>query len=361
MRKYFIILLVSIWLGMPSTGHAQSIFDQLYLEQSMEPMDLVLEVNMDSILTKRVQPQRGAVRFVDVDGRQHHWDVKVEIRGKFRRNRCDYPPLKLDFDKKDLKARGLLTYDKYKLVSPCNDAPGADALILKEYLAYKAYGMVTPFSFRVQLLNITYKDISKTHPDRTVISFLIEETDEMAARIGGKELDNALGLPADRFHKEAEATHALFQYMISNGDWSLPLARNVKIVERPDGLLIPVGYDFDFSGWVGAPYASPTSEIGQQSIYQRVYQGYFQEDELMRTVADVFAAQRKGIVSLVNKADGLSELEREVLWRFTTRFFRSLQNMNKEEGIQLYNQLRGVTADIIPPGATEDAYRQVGK
>jgi hypothetical protein len=361
MRKFIIYLLVLMWLGMPLAGNAQSIFDQLYLEESLEPIDLELAVNMDSIQSKRAQAQRGTVRFEDIHGRQHSWDIKVAIRGKFRRNRCDYPPLKLDFDKKELKAVGLLPYDKYKLVTPCNDAPNAETLVLKEFLAYKAYGMITPFSFRVQLLNVTYKDVNGVRPDRRALSFLIEETDEMAARIGGEELDEALGLPAARFDPQAEATHALFQFMISNGDWSLPLARNVKVVERPDGSLIPVGYDFDFSGWVGAPYASPTFEIGQQSIYQRVYLGYFQEDDLLRNVASNFAAQRKPIVSLVTKADGLSELEREVLWRFTTRFFRNLQNMSKEDEITLYDQLRGTTADIIPPGASQDAYRQIGK
>lgn len=360
MNKFFIILL-ALGLATPQIGGAQSIFDQIYLEESLDPISMELEVNMDSILTKRVQPQEGVVRFVDVQDRQHHWDVKVAIRGKFRRNRCEYPPLKLDFDKKDLRAAGLLPYDKYKLVTPCMDAPGAEALVMKEFLAYKAYGMITPFSFRVQLLNITYKDISKIHPDRTVTAFLIEETDEMAARIGGKEFEEALGLPANRYVSRAEATHAMFQYFIGNGDWSLPLVRNVKVVERPDGMLIPVGYDFDFSGWVGAPYASPSAEIGQQSIYERVYLGYFQEDTLMRSVANDFAGQRKAIVSMINKAEGLSELEREILWRFTTRCFRNLQNMNKDDGVMLYTQLRGTIADIIPPGASEDAFRQIGK
>ena len=173
----------------------------------------------------------------------------------------------------------------------------------------------------------------------------------MAERTGGKELNDAIGLDANRYDDQAEATQALFQYLISNGDWSLPLQRNVKTVERPDGKLIPVAYDFDFSGWVGAPYASPSRDHGQESIYQRVYLGYHQSDRTLRQVNQNFRSKRRELVDLISGFDLISKNERTVLLRFVQRFYNDLGEISRNTTTLFYSQLRGETASVIPPGA----------
>lgn len=348
------------FLLLPMLATAGSIFDLLHTGKDA-PVALRLEVPMDSLLNKTRYEQPARAVFTDVNGVEQDWSLKVGVRGKFRRQRCDYPPLKLNFSKKDLKAAGLAKWDKYKLVSTCSADPLAKNLVLKEYLAYRAYNLLSPWSFRVQWVEITYVDVNGNQAPRVEAGFLIEETDEMAARLGGKEIENPVGLPAEAFHPQAEVTQALVQYLVSNGDWSMPLARNVKVVEMPDGSLIPVGYDFDFSGWVGAPYASPTSDIGQQSIYQRIYQGYQQPDAVMREVATAFRDHRREVLSLINKFYALSSEERVVVYRFANRFFKELNQMNMEDGLPLYEQLRGDVAEVIPPGADADAFRGIGK
>lgn len=349
-----------LFLLLPLVASAGSIFDLLYNGKDA-PVALRLELPMDSILAKSNNEQPARVVFTDVDGQVQNWPLEVGVRGKFRRQRCGYPPLKLNFSKKDLKAAGLEKWDKYKLVSACSDDPLARNLVLKEYLAYRSYNMLSPWSFRVQWVEITFVDTNGKHAPRVEAGFVIEETDEMAERIGGKEVDNAIGQPAAAFHPQAEVTQALMQYLVSNGDWSMPLARNVKIVEMPDGSLIPVGYDFDFSGWVGAPYASPTSEIGQQSIYQRIYQGYVQPDAIMREVATAFREHRRDILSLINNFHALPNEERVVLYRFAARFFKELNEKNLENSLPLYQQLRGDVATFIPPGAEAESFRSMGK
>lgn len=347
-------------LLLPLFACATSIFDLIQRTEDFDAVQLTLTAPMDSILAKVATKQAASLAFLDRDGAQQSWNLDVSIRGKFRRNRCDYAPLKFNFSKKDLKAAGLEPFDKYKLVTACNSANSADELIIKEYLAYRAYGLITDASFRVQLLEITYKDSNGKHPDRTEAAFLIESTKELAARLGGEEMEDALGQPAEAFNAKAEATQALFQYLVGNGDWSLPLVRNVKFIKMPDGLLTPVGYDFDFSGWVGAPYASPTSEVGQTSIYERVYLGYNQPDELMREVSQNFRSSRKEMISLINRSP-LDEVSREVLWRFTTRFFGQVHRMTNNDRALLYDQLRGEVAEVIPPGAEAGSFLSTGK
>lgn len=321
---------------------------------------MTLTVPMDSLLLKVKGKQDAKVRFIDSKGRMHNWGVKVGLRGKFRRSRCEFAPIKLDFDKDDLRAVGLEEFDKYKLVIPCTADLAAQDLIRKEHLAYQTYALLADYHFRVQLLEITFKDALGVHPDRVEVAFLIENAKEMAARYDAVELDNALGQPADAYDGKAEVTHALLQYMIGNGDWSLPLVRNIKVIQLANGKLVPVGYDFDFSGWVGAPYASPSREIGQESIYERIYLGYAQEDQLLRSVATSFRDKRREVVNLVTYS-GLNEVESEILWRWTTRFFAQLHRMNKMEDLPLYNQLRGEIAEVIPPGAEARSYGLIGK
>ncbi len=339
---------------------ARSIFDLVYTGND-EPVAIRLEVPVDSVLAKVNTKQDAYLKFTDVNGRVQNWDLNVSIRGKFRRQRCEFAPLKLDFGKKDLRKVGLEDWDKYKLVSTCSSDPLAKNLVLKEYLAYRAYNILTPQSYRVQRVLITYVDVNGNHPDRIEEGFIIEDTDEMAARLGGKEVENALGLPAESFNAEAEVTHALAQYLFSNGDFSMPLARNVKVVEMPNGQFVPVGYDFDFSGWVGAPYASPTSEIGQQSIYHRIYQGYAQSDDVMRKVADSFRDKRRKVIDMIANFQYLPTEDRTVVQRFAARFFRGLNKMNHNDATLLYDQLRDGVAEMIPPGGEASSFQSMGK
>jgi hypothetical protein len=329
---------------------AGSIFDLLYTGQE-RPVAIRLEVPVDSLLAKVNTKQEAHVQFTDFAGQFQNWSLDVSIRGKFRRQRCEFAPLKLNFSKKGLRAAGLDDWDKYKLVSSCSSDPLAKNLVLKEYLAYRVYNILTPQSFRVQRVLITYVDTNGSYPDRVEEGFLIEETDEMAARIGGKEAGNPLGLPVDTFNAEAEVTHALTQYLFSNGDFSMPLARNMKVVEMPDGKLVPVGYDFDFSGWVGAPYASPTSEIGQQSIYHRIYQGYAQPDGVMRKVANHFRDNRREVLDLIANFHYIPTEDRTIVQRFANRFFRGLNQMNNNDGV----------AEMIPSGGKASSFESMGK
>ena len=352
--RYFSLLL---FLILPALTGATSVFDLLHEPGSDEARELRIVVPMDSLLAKSSRNQPAQVTFTAVDGSVRQWDLKVGVRGKFRRQRCDYPPIKLNFSKKDLEAAGLAKWDKYKLVSTCAADPAFTALVLKEYLAYRTYNLLTDNSFRVQRLSVTYVDSNGNHPDRTEEGFLIENTDEMAHRLGGQELENPLGQPVDAFDPEAEATHALVQYLFGNGDVNLPMARNLKVVQLPNGDLVPVGYDFDFSGWVGAPYASPTTEIGQQSIYQRVYQGYAQPDDVLRTVADHFQDRRRTVLDYLANFPYLNVEDRTTVQRFAIRFFRGLNQKNNKTETSLYEQLRSGVAALIPAGGDAADFR----
>ncbi|THH34956.1 hypothetical protein [Neolewinella litorea] len=337
---------------------AQSLFDRLHRPSATEVVDIVLTVPVDSLLNDTRHDQPATFTYADSSGSTRHLGVEVSLRGKFRRTRCSTPPLKLNFSKKELRAAGLAEHDKFKLVNTCFEDSLATTLLLKEYLAYRAYALLSPAAhYRTQLLRLTLRDLGGGHPDQTAWAFIIEDTDEMAARAGGHEVDTLSSVDAERFDPEAEATHALFQYLIGNADWSLAMDRNVKIVQRPEGELVPVGYDFDFSGWVGAPYATPASDHGQQSIYHRVYLGYGQSDRVLRRVSQDFRGHRRELLSLIEDFDLISTTERKILYRYVQRFYDELATISSTTGVLFYDQLRGATAEVIPPGSQPHHFR----
>ncbi|NJC26454.1 hypothetical protein [Neolewinella antarctica] len=352
------LLSTTLLLLLPLFATATSIFDQLNLADPHAALPVTLSLPFDSIIARSSEDQKGVFSFTDATGIAQDWSVKISLRGKFRRTRCGMPPLKLDFSKKDLRIAGLTSYDKYKLVVPCYESAEAQELVLKEYLAYQAYALVTPTSFRTQLLELTIRD-ENGGSDRIVTAFLIENTDEMAERIGGEDTEVLLGAPAEHYAAEAEATHALFQFLIGNGDYSLLMRRNVKIVTIGDEKL-PVGYDFDFAGWVDAHYASPNGDVGQTDLSERIYLGYAQSDDIMERATTKFRDKRREVLKLIRSSD-LSYESRLELDHFATSFFSQLNRLKSDRDLTLYDQLRGEVASLIPMGEDASNFQSFGK
>jgi len=341
---------------------AGSIFDLLYRPAAADEFpvtEVTLELPLDSIYAKTINEQSAVLTFTDTTGLAQRWPLHVDVRGKFRRRICTFPPLKLNFSKKSLKAAGLEKFDKLKLVTPCQEDEAGDDLILREYLTYRLYHQLSPFSFRVQLLRITYRDANGNHPDQTRYAFILEDNDEMAARLGGEELeaDSARGISPERLNRQAEISQALFAYLISNTDWNLNMVRNLKLVGLDDGTVIPVPYDFDFSAVVNAPYARPSNALGQYSIKQRVYLGFQASDVDLLSVIEHFTAQRKAIFRTVRQFKLLPLDQRQEILFFLDSFYVEVKDTLRMHADQpAYFALRSVNPELVPPGANPAYY-----
>lgn len=356
------LLIVILCSCGPAPLAAQSIFDLLGGGRTDSATEVTLRYATDSISAEQTAAQPAELHFTDAAGNAQRFAPEVSVRGKFRRSRCGTPPLKLNFKKGELRRAGLREFDKYKLVGHCLDGPAGQSLVLREYLAYRAQALLVPHAFRVQLLRVTYVDAAADTVTNRAYAFLIEENDELADRHGLTRLKDAAGHPAGDYLPRAEATNALFQYLIANGDYSLPMGRNVKAYRSPAGPIIPVGYDFDFSGWVGAPYASPTRDIGQQSIYHRVYTGYAQSDSLLRDVAADFFRQRRALLDLLRDFAPLPEADRTTLVRFVRRGYDELGGvLHGDPAFSIYDRLRGSHSAVVPPGGLPPFYRSTGR
>lgn len=317
-------------------GRAPSVFDSFYSE---DVLSVTLETDLDALINDRRREdfQTATITFEDADKNTTQWTVEVKPRGKFRRRICDFPPVKLKFDKEELETAGLNGHNDLKLVTHCLDdkQEGRDN-VMREFLAYEMYNLLTPNSYRVQLVKIEYRDSKGAVRPIKRYGFLLEDTDEMAERLGGTECDVCVNPDPRLLDPKEENLLSVFQYMIGNGDWSLRMARNVKFVERPSGQLLPVPFDFDFSGLVDASYAIPNREFGQLDVQSRVYMGLQPDKEILFETLAKFARKKKDLYAMVRQHKGLKNDTRIFITAYLDRFFYAIENGTEEELVALF-------------------------
>jgi hypothetical protein len=308
---------------------SNTIFDEFYGEELLE---IKLETDLSSLIDERQSDeyQHAILTFTNKAGEVEMHDLKIKARGKFRRRVCDFPPIKLNFSKSRLMERGYVAeYDKLKLVTHClEDKAVSRENVAKEYLAYQLYEQLSEKSYRTQLVKITYVD-SKGRIGRIKrYGFVLEDTDEMAHRAGGKECEECHGLPASELAAKDANIMAVFQYMIGNADYDLTMMRNVKMV-RPylGGGVIPVPYDFDFAGLVNPSYALPNSDYGLVSVKQRVYLGHKVDSAVLVSTLEHFINRRSALEQTIKDCPMLGRSERDDILLYLDTFFQETDSI----------------------------------
>ncbi len=297
------------------------IFDIL---QSDGFMEISVKTDMTHLLeNKKIsnEYQNGKFMFKTDDKVSRTLPVRVKCRGRYRRMRCDFPPLKLKFKKNDLAAHELNEFNEIKLVTHCmNEREKSKELVLREYIAYKLCNILTPGSFRVQLVKVRYLNTKKKPKKIKGWGILIEDSDELAHRMGGSKYDK-MGIPAECFNTEQEKIIALFNYMIGNTDWSCMMSRNVEFIKYSDTDIAVVPYDFDFAGLVNAPYAVANAGLGQQTIMDRVYLGEKATTVEMRPVFQHFIDNKNAILTTIDNNKLLKVESKDEMKAYLQSFF----------------------------------------
>ncbi len=321
MMFLFLLLLLSIGSSADSGTPQQSIFDILH-QQEILKVSLELPLQYLNENRRDTNDHTAKFSFVTPDGQVQEWKAEVSLRGRFRRMRCtEIPPLKIKFKKKHLSKAGLAAYNDMKLVAYCkDDSEASKAALIKEYLAYKLYNEVTTASYRVQLIEITYKDIYNDQ-SKTQYAFLIEDTAQLRARLGAQKATQFRYLTPDIFQEKARRDVAMFQYLIGNTDWDFKGPRNVKYLVKEEKI-IPVPYDFDFSGFVYAPYALLTSIYGQTSLKDRVWLGFDEDRYLLKAPKKRFAELESTFQQIIKQTKLLDKESRKELTTYVSAYFK---------------------------------------
>ena len=308
----------------PSGTDKSTIFD---LIQTDDVLEVNLEVDIEQIYENKNTNKyvMGAFQFVDKEGQEQIWNVETRARGKYRRRICEFPPLKLKFSKNDLKAGGLKKDNELKLVTHCIESKESKEYVFREYLVYQLYSILSDINFRTQLIRITYID-SKTKKKNRHYGMLIEGEETLEDRFNAKVCDDCYNLGKENFDSINLNVNDLFQYMIGNTDYSVPLIRNNKIFQLEDSShFFVVPYDFDFSGLVNAPYAVPKSQYGMTSIRQRLFTGSATEEQELKAAKALFLSKKEEMISTVKDFEDLNKSSRKDITDFLDTFFQYLK------------------------------------
>ena len=307
------------------------------LFQSREPLKMTLLTDIEWLRDERNDSVEvdGTVTFIDIDGSEAVKPVQVRTRGNFRRDKanCNFPPLRLDFPTRQMEGTAFEGQDKLKLVTPCNH--GRDdyqRYVYLEYLTYAVFELLTPASFRVRMVEVTYEDIEEDYDTRTKFAFLIESDEQMAERNGATYSDMTQLHPAAADAEQAVLV-STFNYMIGNTDWSAANFHNVVVIQTEAGGFVTVPYDFDFSGAVNARYAVVAPQIADRvrRVTQRLFRGFCRPELERESVAAMFNDKRQAIWDLYEGFELLDEDARKDALEFYEDFYEVINDEGKWE------------------------------
>ena len=277
----------------------------------------------------------GQLTYFDAEGQAETVDIDLRSRGKMRRSAktCAFPPIKIRLN--NSARTGLFENQKtLKLVTHCQNKNINDQYVLKEYLAYRVYNLLTDYSIRARLAKVSYREGEKQIAQRYAI--ILEHWKMVAARTGTSSVKTEGTIDIEKLANFETSLMGLFEYMIGNDDWSAlkPAAdgeccHNVRHVLTTDDTIMPLPYDFDFSGLADTPYA--VSRLGTDNVRKRRYLGLCKSQVELPNAIIHMQNRREEIEAEVHQLDALSSREHNRTLKYFSRFYEVLDDPKKLE------------------------------
>jgi hypothetical protein len=299
---------------------------------SHAPLEVTIEAPLTTLMDERPEDKylEGTFSYVGDDGTEHMFDLKLRTRGKFRRQArvCNFAPIRLNFRKKQLADTMFAGQDKLKLVTHCQqNKPIYEQFVLREYLAYRIFQVMTDKSFSARLLHINYIDTERGK-SRTKYGFVIEDDDDVAKRNGMKSM-NIGDVTYDDLDPQQQNLVYVFQYMIGNTDFSLingpefsNCCHNSRLLSANGSPpFTPLPYDFDFSGLVKATYAKPNKRFRLASVRSRLYRGNCGNNDLLPDTFRYFIEKKDAVYAIVDELDMFTANTRRSVIRYLDSFY----------------------------------------
>ena len=294
------------------------------------PIQLRIQGPIGTFASNRSEVARPATMIAD----GVTYAISLSPRGITRRTNdiCDFPPLRVTLTQPAPKGSVFEGQRRLKLVTHCKRSANFQQKVLLEYAAYRLYNLMTPQSFRARLANIDYLDESG-RPYISRVGFYIEDFDDVAKRNDLRDAHQGSLVPLQQIDATSGGRFAVFEYMISNYDWSMRAApqgeeccHNGRLLAGAPGGFVPVPYDFDFSGLVSAPYAGPPEGVPVDNIRQRNYRGYCAHLAQARIAAAQVAPRRADFTGLFATIPGLEAKTQARAASFIQGFFADVDS-----------------------------------
>ncbi|MBT8286754.1 MAG: hypothetical protein KJO00_01970 [Bacteroidia bacterium] len=273
------------------------------------------------------------LKYQVADGSWKDINVQLRARGNYRLKNCYFPPIKFKITKANYKGTLFDGQRRLKMVTPCLTERDRNDNVIKEYMAYKIYELVSPQYFKTRLVDIEFNELRGSRSKAHIMKgFLIEDDKHIAKRLDGKMYSR--NVHPRQQEDTASVRHALFQYLIGNTDYSQAYQHNVKIMFS-NKKFIPLPYDFDMAGLVNCSYAVVSQIQNQQlpltSVRQRLYRGFKRNPGIYSVVRKEFLRLQPAIMAEVEACRSEFEYEREyeVARDYVVDFFKVISDNDK--------------------------------
>ncbi|MDN3641107.1 hypothetical protein QWY87_00225 [Lutimonas halocynthiae] len=228
--------------------------------------------------------------------------VKIRRRGDFRLNNCYFAPIKMKIKKSASKGSLFEKNKKLKLAVKCSDKKGTEDYIVKEYMAYKIYEVVSNYHYKVRLADILLTEPAN-EKDKTFEfkGYFIEDIKLVAKRHGGQPIDRNMHPQAQ--DPVSSVQNAFFQFMIGNIDFSTYVQHNEKLI-FVDEKVVPIPFDFDMSGLVNTSYATVSESNNESlpitSVTDRLYRGFKRDPEVIAQVRKEYLDKKQLVIEVID-------------------------------------------------------------
>jgi hypothetical protein len=328
-----------------ANGFASPLFTN---ESSLE---LTIEAPMRQIIRTKMDREKhdAVLRYTDSSGHEVVLNVQLTTRGNARLEVCNFPPLRLILDESETAGTIFEGQDRLKMVTQCKVGNNGEKWLLQELGIYRAYNVITDYSYRARRMDITYIDSESSRWQRTQPAFFIEPTGEMADRL---ELDSIRPptVEPNQFEQTELANHLLFQMLIANTDFSAKkgpasegCCHNGRVLTVPGAQKnwIVVPYDFDQAGIINTDYALADRRLGIRSVTQRKYRGFCWQNESLPAAVKRYQERRDDIIAALTPVE-FSKSRVKRIERFAGKFFEILDDP-EELKKEITDQCRGAT------------------
>jgi hypothetical protein len=303
----------------PATGSAQPSAISLFPYDTVR--EVILTTDMRALFRHKYdeQEQAAILQIVRLPGDTARYDVEIRCRGNIRKEVCYYPSIRVKFPKKDF------SYHKLKWVNVCNSDDDEENLF-QEYLAYRMYDRIADVSFGASLIRVHYLDSEGKEKPLRSYAIILQNADELAGECGGRVHEPAV-MKESLLDRDYLALFTFFEYMIGNTDWAFGNRHNVEVVtHKALNSLIPVPYDFDYSGFVNAKYAVPHESIPIPHVTVRYNKSVCLDEALCEKTRLLFLEKKEEILGTCSTFGLLDEKSRSKAMNYLEDFFKLLED-----------------------------------
>jgi len=334
-QVYIVTLLISLLTGQNNYSLAQTVISDsskksFRLFEDDKIIEITLRFDLSTYL--RTKPKKdyltASITFHLSKTDSINKDIRLRTRGVFRNKYCLYPPIELNFKKANFGYTDLNRISKIKLVPPCSSDKENEDYVLREYLAYKLFNVLTDTSFRVRLLTVNYIDTKKKRKPIHQYGFFIEPVEMLTARTNSIQIKSRT-LNQKSIVPKVMDRLAIFNYMIGNYDWAVPGQHNVLVMKPLVfdnlGLGIAIPYDFDWTGLVNADYAIPAEIVGTQTVRERIFLGICRSKEVYQKDLEIFLKKKDEFYKVINEFPYLNQGVKKDMTGYLNGFFEKLE------------------------------------